>query len=90
MSLCKALYGMVAMAGVGAPWPAMGSSPEREGRGEEAGARCWGARKACGGGGPGMGAPVVLLCCSVLATFCSCMKKKVAGRRRERRREGKK
>jgi hypothetical protein len=41
---------MAAMVGVGAPWPAMGISPEREGRGEWKGerGRSWGG--GCHGG----------------------------------------
>jgi hypothetical protein len=33
-SLCEALHGRAAIAGVGAPWPAMGSSPEGKGKWE--------------------------------------------------------
>jgi hypothetical protein len=40
-TLVTALHGRAAMAGVGAPWPSMGSSPERgeggKGRGEKQG-----------------------------------------------------
>jgi hypothetical protein len=43
MALVKAFHGTAAMAGVGAPWPAMGSSPERKG----------GGRGRGGGRGPG-------------------------------------
>jgi hypothetical protein len=39
MRLCEALHGRAAMAGVGAPWPAMGSSSERGKRGNDEGER---------------------------------------------------
>jgi hypothetical protein len=62
------------MVGVGAPCPTMGSSPEgneKGDRGEEVGARCWGAREAGGGlqeGVPwGLGLLMVVSSCSVRA-----------------------
>jgi hypothetical protein len=85
--LCEALYGRAGMAEVGAPWPAMGSSPEeKRERGEEA------TGAASGAGAPWGGAPMEELggcssaCCSCL-TFCTCVKKKATGRRREEREE---
>jgi hypothetical protein len=37
MILCEALHGRAAMAGVGGPWPAMGSSSEGKGKGRGGG-----------------------------------------------------
>jgi hypothetical protein len=72
------------MAEVGAPWPAMGSSPEREGRGTERGRG--GAAGGCAmrgyrRGGSVHAAPLVL--------SASLYMKKKAGRRKEKRRERK-
>jgi hypothetical protein len=39
-SLCEALHWRAAVTGVRAPWPDMGSSPERKGKGERR--RSWG------------------------------------------------
>jgi hypothetical protein len=78
------------MAGVGA---SMGAHGEPAGVGKE-GERGGGEGARHGGGmGRGraartVGSLAVLLCCFVFATFCSCVKKKVAGRRRRKRREG--
>jgi hypothetical protein len=56
MTMGRALHGRAAMAGVGAPWPAMGSSSERGKRGKEEGSRgrrCvapWGGKGVMGRG----------------------------------------
>jgi hypothetical protein len=51
MSLCEALHGRAAMAIIGAPWPAMGSSSERGKMGTDDGTRGRGLGAAWGGGG---------------------------------------
>jgi hypothetical protein len=72
----------------------MASSRERRKRGKErgrgaAGSAAWGeGRLQEGRRAWTVGAPAVLLCC-LLAMFCSCVKKKVAGRRGEEREEKK-
>jgi hypothetical protein len=62
------------MVGVGAPCPTMGSSPEgneKGDRGEEVGARCWGAREAGGGlqEGSAIGAPPAHGCFFMLCSL---------------------
>jgi hypothetical protein len=61
MSLCEALHGMAIMTEVGAPWPAMGSSPKRGKRGKEEGE---GAQLGCSWGAMGRAAMEELVGCS--------------------------
>jgi hypothetical protein len=78
MSLCEAVHGTAAMARVGAPWPAMRSSPERGKRRKEEGERGCRCGAPWGGGGLQEGGHGGSACCSGLL-----------GSVRERRREGK-
>jgi hypothetical protein len=73
------------MAGVGAPWPAMGSSPERGKRGKEEGSRgallgVWlGEREGCRRGAGLAALLLLLLPCSLLY-----VRRKQEGGRRKR------
>jgi hypothetical protein len=85
MGLCEALHGRAAMAGVGAPLPAMGSSLERRGRGKGKRVGAMGRGRAAGGG----------QACRITATavrglfVLAVREKQEEGRREEKRRERK-
>jgi hypothetical protein len=64
MSLCEALHGRAAMARVEAPWPAMGSSLERNDKGKGRGGAAVG--EPWGGGGLHEGRHGDSACCSVV------------------------
>jgi hypothetical protein len=78
-----------AMAGVEAPWPAMGSSPERgkrgEGRGERGGAAMRLHAELLGAPWGGAARSSSLLVAALCVSCFLCEKKKTAGRRREER-----
>jgi hypothetical protein len=78
------------MTGVGAPWPIMGSSPERKGRGKGKGerGRSWGCHGGHGEGLLGAARPPLLHAASLFGTAC-CTWGKKAGRRKEKRRKRK-
>jgi hypothetical protein len=87
MSLCEALHARVAMAGVEAPWPVMGSSPEKGRRGK--GKRRRGAYLGAAWGGGGLqggtkGTPLSArgCCCSACSLFHA--EREVEGKNREK------
>jgi hypothetical protein len=97
MSLCEALHGREAMARVGAPWSAKGSSLERKGK-EERGHN-WGRGMGWGRGQLGEEVPWGCRRSSVGAALVRSLLLLAAheedhvgkkGKRRERKRKGKK
>jgi hypothetical protein len=83
-----------AKAGVGAPWPAMVSAPEKKGKGERGrnwGGVAWGegggggAMRGCRRGGLAPAAALVALCCYVLCcSWVLYVRKKAARRMKEK------